>query len=214
MAEINNTRYASNSYKSKAEKAEQEKEIKKVVKGNTAVYQKTKWEKIKNQFGGGVDIESLITDVAIPALKDLASDLVVKGVNMLLFGDAGPSRGRSGRGSYISYDSYSRPRNRDRDAARRARFDFSDIGFDDPTDIDEVIDALVEIWDKDREVSVAQFYTVSGVNPANTDYNWGWTNVRDITSAKVYNREVKEDDGTYVTKWFLSFPKPRPLNYY
>lgn len=211
MAEVNNTQYASNSYKAKAER---EKEVEKVVKGNTAVYKKSGWEKIKSSFGGGVDMESLITDVAIPALKDLASDLVVKGVNMILFGDAGPSRGRSGgRGSYIAYDSYSRPRTRDRDAARRARFDFSDIGFEDPTDIDEVIDELVEAWDEDREVSVAQFYTASGVRPSNTDYNWGWTNIRDITSARVYSRKVKEDDGTYVTKWFLSLPKPRPLNY-
>lgn len=211
MAEVNDTRYASNSYKAKAER---EKQVEKVVKGNARVHQKTKWEKIKESFGGGVDTESLVTDVAIPALKDLASDLVIKAVNMVLFGDSGPSRSRSGRGSYISYDSYSRSRSRDRDrdAARRARFDFSDIEFDDPTDIDDVIDELVDAWDVYREVTVAQFYTSAGIRPSSTDNNWGWTNIRDITDARVYSRKVKEDDGTYSTKWILNLPKPRPLN--
>ena len=211
MAEVNNEKYASNSYKSKAER---EKQVEKVVKGNARVHQKTRWEKIKDSFGGGVDMESLITDVAVPALKDLASDLVVKGVNMVLFGDSGPSRGRSGRGSYISYDSYSRSRSRDRDrdAARRARFDFSDIEFDDPTDIDDVIDELVDAWDVYREVTVAQFYTSAGIRPSSTDNNWGWTNVRDITDARITTKRIREDNGSYTTRYILNLPKPRPLN--
>ena len=211
MAEVNNEKYASNSYRSKAER---EKQVEKVVKGNARVHQKTKWEKIKDSFGGGVDMESLITDVAVPALKDLASDLVVKGVNMVLFGDSGPSRGRSGRGSYISYDSYSRSRSRDRDrdAARRARFDFSDIEFDDPTDIDDVIDELVDAWDVYREVTVAQFYTSAGIRPSSTDNNWGWTNVRDITDARITTKRIREDNGSYTTRYILNLPKPRPLN--
>ena len=208
MAEIDNTRYASNSHKTRAER---EKQVEKVVKGNTRVHKKTKWEKIKTSFlGEGIDSESFVTDIAIPALKDLASDLIVKGVNLVLFGDSGPSRRSSSRGSYISYDSYSR-RNRDRDAARRARFDFSDIEFDDPKDIDDVIDELVDAWEVYREVTVAQFYTSAGIRPSSTDNNWGWTNIRDITDARVYSKKVREEDGSYSTKWILNLPKPRAL---
>ena len=211
MAEINNEKYASNSYKAKAER---EKQVEKVIKGNARIHQKTRWEKIKEQLGGGnFDGESLINDVAVPALKDLASDIVIKGVNMILFGDTGPSRSRSGRGSYVSYDSYSRrTRDRDRDAARRARFDFSDIEFDDPTDIDDVIDELIDAWDVYREVTVAQFYTSAGIRPSSTDNNWGWTNIRDITDAKITSRRVRDENGTYSVKYILNLPKPRPLN--
>ena len=200
MAEVNDTKYASNSYKAKAER---EKQVEKVIKGNARVHQKTKWEKVKDSFGGGIDVESLITDVAIPALKDLTRYLVINGVNMFLFGDSGPSRSRSGRGSYVSYDSFSRSRGRERDreAARRARFDFSDIEFDDPSDIDDVIDELVDAWDVYREVTVAQFYTSAGIRPSSTDNDWGWTKIRDITDARIYSKKVKED----LRKWNEQF---------
>ena len=212
MAEINNEKYASNSYKSKAEK-----EVQKVVKGNAKVHQKTRWEKAKFAwFGdGATNLGDVIPDLIIPAIKDLAHDVVINTVDTILFGEVrGSSRSRSsGRGSYVSYDSYSRrSRDRDRDAARRARFDFSDIEFDDPTDIDDVIDELVDAWDVYREVTVAQFYTSAGIRPSSTDNNWGWTNIRDITDARVSSIRVKEENGEVVTKWILNLPKPRPLN--
>lgn len=213
MAVVDETRYKPNSYRSKAE--QEKKEVNKVIKGNVKRHEKTTGEKIKESiFGDNVDNvgEYLVLDLLIPSAKELASNFLTNAINIILFGEAAePVNRRSGRGGYVAYDGYSRrkPRQRDRDGARRARFDFSDIEFDDLDDIDEVVQEMKDIWTVYNEISVAQFYQAVGVEVRPTDYNWGWIDIRAFTTADAH--KVRSSDGTIA--WVLELPKPKPLDY-
>lgn len=217
MAETNLEKYKSNSYRARAE---EEKEVQKVVKGNAKLHKKTKAEKLKDTlFGEGVDNvgDYLIFDVMVPAIKELVVNSVSDGINMLMFGDTKSSMRSSrdrDRGSYVSYDSYSNRRKvRDKEMARRARFDFSDIEFDDPSDIDDVINELIDAWDVYRCVSVAQFYTSCGIKPSPNDHKWGWINIRELTDARISTIKVRNDEtGKIETKWIINLPKPKPID--
>ncbi len=211
MATVDETRYKSNSYKSRAE-AEQ-KEAQKVVKGNVRRHQKTTSERIKEQLNIENFWDELIFNVLIPSAKEIFDVCITNTKDILLYGEVRDGRAsRSGnRGGYVAYDGYSRrsPRRRDREAARRARFDFSDIEFDDLDDIDDVIKEMKDIWTVYNEISVAQFYQAVGVEVKPTDNNWGWIDIRVFTNADTY--KVRTSDGRIA--WVLDLPKPKPLDY-
>ena len=220
MAIVDENRYKSNSYKSKAE-AEQ-REVQKVTKGNVRVHQKTTGEKIKESlFGEGVDNLSdyLLFEVLIPSFKELADNFMSNAKDMILWGEVrggNSSSRRSGRGSYVDYQNMGRSK-RNTASARRARFDFSYIEYDDPDDIDEVIEEMRDIWDVYHEISVAQYYMSAdpdGIKISPTDHNWGWTDIRSFIYADTRKiRERNPQTGEIETKWLLDLPKPKPLDY-
>lgn len=200
MAEVDVEKYKPNSYKSKAE---EKKKNEKVVKGEARIHQKSTGEKIKEVFfGEGVDNVSdyLLFEILIPSFKELMSDFVTKGVDMLLFGEArGGTDRRKSRGSYVAYDSYSRKR--DQNTVRRARFDFSDVEFDSRNDALDVLDAMSDALDMYDVVSVADLYEFSGITPVPVDHNWGWTN---INTSRI---EIKRNG-----KYILVMPNPKALS--
>lgn len=200
MAEINPERYKSNSFRSKAE-AEEKKANEKVIKGKARIHEKTTGEKLKETFfGEGVDSvgDYLVFDVMIPAIKELIVNAISDGTNMLLFGETKRSRSGNRNGSYVQYDGYSR--RRDRDSARRATFDFSDIEFDSRTDAADVLDALEDTIEMYDVASVSDLYEFAGITPRPTDNNYGWSNVN---TAQI----VLKRNGTYI----LSMPRPKSL---
>ena len=211
MAVVDETRYKPNSYRSKAE--QEQKEVTKVVKGNVRRHEKTTGEKLKEAWLGDLDFETIIYDVFIPSVKELFDICLTNTKDMLLYGEVRDSgvRRNNGRGGYVAYDGYSRrnPRRRDRDSARRARFDFSDIEFDDLDDIDDVIREMKDIWTVYNEISVAQFYQSVGVEVRPTDNNWGWLDIRAFTNADAH--KVRSSDGRIA--WVLDLPRPKPLDY-
>ena len=211
MATVDETRYKSNSYKSRAEA--EKKEAQKVVKGNVRRHQKTTSEKIKEQFNIENFWDELIFNVLIPSAREIFDVCITNTKDILLYGEIRDGRANrtSNRGGYVAYDGYSRrsPRIRDREAARRARFDFSDIEFDDLDDIDDVIKEMKDIWTVYNEISVAQFYQAVGVEVKPTDNNWGWIDIRVFTNADTY--KVRTPDGRIA--WVLDLPKPKPLDY-
>ena len=211
MATVDETRYKSNSYKSRAEA--EKKEAQKVVKGNVRRHEKTTSEKIKEQFNIENFWDELIFNVLIPSAREIFDVCITNTKDILLYGEIrdGRTSRSSTRGGYVAYDGYSRrsPRRRDREAARRARFDFSDIEFDDLDDIDDVIKEMKDIWTVYNEISVAQFYQAVGVEVRPTDNNWGWIDIRVFTNADTY--KVRTSDGRIA--WVLDLPKPKPLDY-
>ena len=223
MAVVDEARYKSNSHRARAE--EEHKESQKVTKGNVRRHEKTGWEKAKEAAFGNYSgnlVEDFVFDVLIPSAKELFDISLTNAKDMILYGEVrsdGRSRGRrSGGGSYVEYDEYSRrARPRNKDSARRARFDFSDIEFDDLDDIDKVIEELEDIWalcPRPKEISVATFYEKCGVDVSPTDNHWGWLDIRVFTNADVY--KVKSRDprsGKIEEKWVMNLPKPKPLDY-
>ena len=220
MAVVDENRYKSNSYKSKAEA--EKREVQKVVKGQTRVHQKTTGEKIRESFFGE-DIDNigdyLLFDVLIPSAKELFDTFLTNAKDIILFGEVreSPRSGRrSGRGGYVAYDGYSRRSRRDTTSARRARFDFSYIEFDTLDDIDDVIEEMRDIFNVYNEITVAQYYQSAdpdGIRISPTDNNWGWIDIRAFTMADTRKvRSRNPETGEMEVQWVLDLPRPKPLD--
>lgn len=138
----------------------------------------------------GEDIENvgqyLLYDVAIPAAKNLVSDMVSQGIERLLFGESSP-RGRSGSsGPRVSYGSYSRPgmapgNSRPASSRNRRYHDFSDIEIETRDEALLVLDRLADLIEEYGLATVADLYDLCGISTEYTDENWGWTSARNMS---------------------------------
>ena len=141
----------------------------------------------------------LLVDVFIPTAKTLISDLVTKGLNIILYGESGGRGDRKpGGSSYVSYRSYS---DRDRrDESRRPydqsmRFDYDDIVFDTRSDAIAVLDNMCDVIAKYGFVTVADLYDMVELTHPYTATKYGWTN---LSSAKAV---------AYRSGYILKLPK-------
>lgn len=147
-------------------------------------------------------------EILIPAIKDGFLDSFHESIDGIFGNDRSSysrRRRRSGGGSYVSYDRYSKRDSRDepRALSRRARshHDFDEIILSSRVEAEEVIDQLYEIVSKYEAVSVADLYNLVGVTGAHTDEKWGWTDIRGAGVTRL-NR------GGYL----LDLPRPEPLD--
>lgn len=126
----------------------------------------------------------LVIDVAIPAAKNAITDMVTQGIQQLLYGTVDVKRGRPG--VYTSYSSSSRatysrgipsgPRRVDyRQSSRPRNLQVEDLIFDTKGDATDIIEHLAETIEKYGQVSVADLYSATGIQPNYTDERWGWT---------------------------------------
>lgn len=201
--------YPSNSRTKKLEPVAkgQEKKIEKVVTGVVKQQKQGLGRKIM-EFLFEDDTRSvgqyIVHDVLLPAAKAALSDMVGGGLDMLLFGERRGSRTRrEGGRSYVSYGSYyrqdDRDRNRDRgrdsrdrdydrrDISRqgRVRHDFKEIVFDNRGDAEEVLSHMVDLVADYGMVSVSDFYELVGVEANFTDNKYGWTDLHDAFTERV-----------------------------
>ena len=210
-----------------SEKTTEDKKVERVVTG--------KVKKQKRGFGKKVadtlcedDTKNvgsyIIYDVLIPAAKDMLSDMVGGGVDMLLFGERRGGRGRSSRGSgrgggYTSYGSYyrgndrdrGRDRDRDRDRGRdrdrdisnrgRARHEFDELVIDNRGEAEEVLSRMADFIVDYDVVTVADFYDLVGVTQSFTDNKWGWDDLRGV-------KVIRARGGGYI----IDLPRPRSLD--
>ena len=163
----------------------------------------------------------IINDVLLPAFKNLITDAVTSGIEMLVYGETkGRSRGR-GRGSgpkIINYSSFSRRRDRyeeddeeedDRRYRRRRSvtvndpFDLNSIYFDDHADAEDVLRELCDYVEKYDQVSVATYFDMAGIpGVTHTHYKWGWD---DLRPAKAFNTHTRRG-------WRIVLPDPIELD--
>lgn len=156
----------------------------------------------------------IITEVLIPAAKDLIAEMVSQGIERTLFG-GGRSSGRTiGRrpissNGYVSYNRYSsqqssvRQQEERRDISRRARVrhEFDEIVLATRVEADEVIDRMYDLLSRYEQVTVSDLYELIGVESKFTDEKWGW---RKLDGA----RSVRVTGGGYL----LDLPKPEQLD--
>lgn len=200
--------YKGNSHKSRDEQkaSPQDKKIEKVITGSAKTRKKSGMRKFSDVFisedAGNVK-SYIFMDVLLPAAKKLISDVVTNGIDMLLYGEAGRSRKRSGT-SKVSYSSYY-----DRDDRRRERrsyssrnsFDYDDFVYETRGDAEAVLDTMYEIIQQYGEVTVADVYEASEITNHNyTANNYGWTDLR--------GSEIVRTRGEY----WLKLPKAIPLD--
>lgn len=162
----------------------------------------------------------ILLDVLIPAAKDTIQDMVTTGIEMMLFGEStGRTRRRhSNDKSYITYGSYFRQPGRGRGnnyttGVRDARRNdyirvepfynrLDGISFESRGEAEEVLDALVNLLEEYEEVSIADFYDISGLSNMSeyTDNAWGWTS---LGQARITHTRAG---------WEIDFPRPIQLD--
>lgn len=177
--------YPSNSHKAREEVAE--KKVEKVVSGKTSTKKKSGIRKLSDTFlsedVGNVK-SYIFSEVLLPAAKKLVSDIVTNGTNMLLYGEI---KNKKGNSSKVSYSRYYDDRSRDyRSPVVRNNFDYDEIIFETRGDAEAVLDAMYDILNQYKVVSVAELYDLASITTHNyTCNNYGWIDLRGSSVVRV-----------------------------
>jgi hypothetical protein len=191
-----------------------EKKVEKVVTGAVIQRKKSFGSKLRDTFIG--DSRSvgqyIVSDVVVPAAKEVLHDVVNSYMDRMLGLDRGPvrrsrgvSRPHTGRVNYATNSSIRRdPREDDRDRRRsdpkRRSNDYEEIILETRVEAEEVIDRMRERLEEYGQVSVADLYDMCDVTSVFTDNKWGWD---DLDAARArYTR-----DG-----YLLDLPRPIALD--
>lgn len=207
------TDYAGNSEVDKEEA--KKKEVTSVISGRSIDTGKKKWWKRVSESITGDEAKGVfgyvIFDVAVPALRDMAFDVVKEGAQRAFYGDAAPRNSRSTR-SGATRTNYSAAYNRaggepirasgERTISKRARssHDFREIAYENRADVEMVMEELLEGIREYGEATVEDYYKLSQIEPSWADQRWGWTEVNDIGHPR------RTRDG-----WMLELNAPREL---
>lgn len=180
--------YPSNSHKAREEVAE--KKVEKVVSGKTSTKKKSGMRKLSDTFLSEdvSNVKSYIfSEVLLPAAKKLVSDIVTNGINMLLYGEIKNKKGNSSKVSYSRYYDDRRDRSRDyRSPVVRNNFDYDEIIFETRGDAEAVLDAMYDILNQYKVVSVAELYDLASITTHNyTCNNYGWIDLRGSSVVRV-----------------------------
>lgn len=198
-----------NSNKFKAEQANasaERKSLEKVITGTAKTKKKNELRKFTDVFISE-DIHNvksyILMDVLVPAIKKAVSDIIVNGIDMLLYGGKGRDSRRS-NASYVSYNKYSERRDDDRrygDSTRTLTgYSYDDIILPTMGEAQEVLARMDELIDTYGMVKVADLYDLVGLTGNYTDNKYGWTNIRNAEPVRVR-------DG-----YMLKLPKALPIN--
>lgn len=197
--------YGPNSYKSKEEQKTNvpEKKVGKVISGSAKSKKKGEVQKFADIFisedVGNVK-SYIFLEVIVPAIKKAISDVVVNGIDMILYGESGRSR-RNSTTTKVSYGKYYNGDREPRRTQPRTGFDYDDIIFENRGDAESVLDAMNEIISQYGVVSVGDLYDLADVSTDNFTVNkYGWT---DISGCKA----VRVREG-----YVLRLPKATPIN--
>lgn len=158
------------------------KRLDSVVTGHTTTQKKVGLGKYTGSIISS-DLKSvgdfLMTDVLIPSIKKALADIVVNGIDMLLYGKSGMTKSNSlsSKVSYSNYynrSSYSEPLR----AGSNNTLDYDNIIFDNRGDAEVVLTSMEDILDQFGSVSVADLYELADVPAPNyTMNNYGWTSL-------------------------------------
>lgn len=188
----------------------EEPKLSKVVTGTTVRRKKSLGRRLLNTFFGGDSgvFSYLLKEVLVPALQDVATDVVKQGIDKAVYGEVRTPR--SARGSsgvsrtHVSYDRASSVRASHSPVRRPAVPQRSSLTVDDIV-LDSLIDAQTvtgEIYDVLRRynvISLANVYELVGQTPNFTDHKYGWYELDDM--------DVKRIGSQYL----LILPDPEPL---
>lgn len=152
----------------------------------------------------------VVSDILVPAARDVITQAVTSGFEQLIYGERQrpssvrrSSYGVSGGSSYTSYNRYGRgpergvrpnvgrPEYTDR---ARQQHDFSRIVTETRAELEEVLNQMLEVLDQYGTVTVHDFHGLVGVTSNFADEKFGWDDPNDLRSARV----VRSRDGYYL----------------
>lgn len=207
--------YRSNSHKSRQEQEEarqekREKRVSTVVTGKVTT-RENNGRKLANIFisEDAANVKNYVfMDVLVPAIKKAISDIVRDGIDMILYGDTGRSRGNGGRSRSIDRVSYREYYDDRRDGARRverndpnSRFTYDDLLFDEKGDAVLLLNEMKYTLKRYGIVTVADMYDIAELTAPHTASNYGWSSLR---TAEV--RRVRD-------KYMVDLPKAAPIEF-
>ena len=187
--------------KEKAEKKqEEEQKLDKVVVGEVLQKPKGVGHKFKTIFFGGDAKQAtlfVISDVMLPALRNLLVYAVTKGMERMVFGET-MNRRRPGPGPVVNYQNRFQSTTRPYDTryespinaysrVRQNRHEINDVIVGTREEAELVIERLIDVLDKYDVVSLAALYELLGLETSYIDNKWGWTN---LSSAQV--RQIRQ----------------------
>lgn len=170
---------------------EARKEIKPVAKAVTKK-ENVVTTGVKRFFGGDPKDVAMhvVTDVFIPAAKNMLVDMCKAGIERLVFGETSTDRRRNalaGRPSYIRTDYNSISSDNRRFISNRDRRDqyFGNIIYRTREEASDVLDHMNDLIDNYGYARVSDFCDLSGISKEYTDMSWGWTDLRDARIRQV-----------------------------
>ena len=200
-------------YPSNSNKSKQEKKVEKIVTSNVK-------KKKRNSFGDfflSDDANNvkdfIIVDVIVPASKKIItdivrnlSDIIVNGMDALLYGDGWVDRSsrRNGPSERVSYRNYY-DRNNSRGARVETRpmsqrYSYDDLLFDSKGEAEDVLGHMYDLIDQYGTASIADLYDLVGVTGNYTDNKYGWMDLKG-------SRVTRTRDG-----YLLKLPVAMPLD--
>ena len=159
-----------------------EKRTEEIVMGPVKRKKKSKIGKFADEFisEDAKNVKSYVFgEVLIPAIKKGISDIVVDGINIILYGES-RKNDRRGIANSVSYTKYydnrpSRPINR---MPERNGYSYDDIILGSRGEAEDVLTRLDELIDRYGVVRVADLYDLVGVTGNYTDNYYGWNDIR------------------------------------
>ena len=199
--------YQGNSKSKDKPKELPEKNLDKVVSGEVSMKPKTISSRLKGIFFGG-DFNTagqyVVSEVLLPAFRNLLVESVSKGADRLIYGDSATRRRPSTYAPRVQYNNpVSRgpaqsltylPGQRPMDRWNQNRKAAEDVVVGTKEDADSVVERLIDIVDMYEIVSVADLYELLGLPSSHVDNKWGWSNL-----AAIEVRQVREG-------WRITFP--------
>lgn len=185
----------------KQQEARKEEHLEKVVVGEVLQRPKGVGSKFKNIFFGGDAKQAamfVISDVALPGLRNLLFDAVTEGLRKMVFGEAARGPRRGPQGPIIDYRSrfnttirpydtrYESPINA-YSRVRQNRHEINDVILGTREEAELVIERMMDVIDKYDVVALAALYELLGLETSPIDFKWGWTN---LVSAQV--RQIRQ----------------------
>lgn len=197
--------------------ASENREVKKVIKGNASFAKPSLLKRIKSTFisDDASNVGSFIVDdIIVPSIQDGIMNSIISAATMI-FG-----RGRSGYYGYRPYNNVSRAswrqpdkydntpydkygyRRDDRGSTYRSTRSYRDVELDNYEDMLDVIQELYSTLERYHMVRVSDYFSAAGLTGEFTDNQWGWYNLPPRMAPK----------RTMSGRWTLDLPRPEPLN--
>lgn len=159
------------------------KKLESVVSGNVSMRKKTTLKKVADIFFQKDinDVKSyLIMDVLIPEIRDTLYNLVMNGLDMMLY-DGKRTRKSSSNTMRVNYSAKYNNQTSITETSSSPRtksgLNFDDVVFDDRMDAEEVLNQMLNIIEQYDSVSVADFCELAGIPGEYTDRKYGWTSL-------------------------------------
>lgn len=177
------------------------KNLERVVKGEVVVQKPGVAKRFKSIFFGGdarTAGQYLLGEVLIPAVRNLAVELINKGTDQMVYGrDRRPPASRSSYTPRVQYHNpvyRSEPRgyvppNRPLEAGRWVKMEdrptVENIVVASKADADAILENLANVLDSYDEVTVADLYDLIGAPSTHVDHTWGWTRLNTVSVRQV-----------------------------